>query len=89
MRGDYNDIMSLEANYSAQLSALQSAQDNLNDTQLMYNVGLITGDKVKAAEAAVADIQSSITGVVFNHEVLKANFLWITGDLMVDTTITS
>ena len=33
MRGDYNDIMSLEANYSALQSALQSAQDNLKDTQ--------------------------------------------------------
>ena len=55
----------------------------------MFDVGLTTQDKVKAAEAAVADLQSNITGVVFNHEVLKANFLWMTGDLTVPSTSTS
>jgi outer membrane protein TolC len=86
VRGGYNDIMSLEANYSALQSALQSAQNNLKDTSLMFEVGLTTQDKVKAAEAAVADLQSEITGVVFNHEVLVANFQWMTGDLVVDAT---
>jgi outer membrane protein len=89
LRGDYNDIMSLEANYSALQSALQSAQSSLKDTTLMFDVGLTTKDKVTAAEAAVADLQSEITGVVFNHEVLVANFQWMTGDLVVDTTSAS
>jgi outer membrane protein TolC len=89
VRGDYNDIMSLEANYSALQSALQTAQNSLKDTNLMFGVGLTTQDKVKAAEAAVADLQSEITGVVFSHEVLKANFQWMTGDLVVGSTSTS
>ncbi len=89
VRGDYNDIMSLEANYSALQSALQSAQNNLTNTRLMFDVGLVTQDQVKAAEAAVADLQSEITGVVFNHEVLVANFQWLTGELVVNSTSTS
>jgi outer membrane protein TolC len=80
VRGMYSDIMSLEAKYTALQSALQVAQDNLRDVQVDYSLGLTTQDKVTAAEAACADLQSEITGVVFDHEVLKANFHWLTGE---------
>jgi outer membrane protein TolC len=80
VRGMYSDIMSLEAKYSALQSALQVARDNLRDVQVEYNLGLTTQDKVAVAEAACADLQSDITGVIFDHEVLKANFHWLTGE---------
>jgi outer membrane protein TolC len=83
VRGMNNDIMSLEANYTALQSGLQTAQDNLHDIQVAYTLGLTTQDKVTAAEAACADIQSDITGVIFDHEVLKANFHWLTGEPVV------
>jgi outer membrane protein TolC len=80
VRGMYNDIMSLEAKYAALQSGLQVAQDNLRDVQVEYSLGLTTQDKVTAAAAACADLQSDITGVIFDHEVLKANFHWLTGE---------
>jgi outer membrane protein len=80
VRGMYSDIMSLEAKYSALQAGLQTAQDNLRDVQVQYGLGLTTQDKVAAAEAACADLQGDITGVVFDHEVLKANFHWLTGE---------
>jgi outer membrane protein TolC len=84
VRGMYSDIMSLEAKYTALQSALQTARDNLRDVQVQYGLGLTTQDKVAAAEAACADLQGDITGVVFDHEVLKANFHWLTGEPVVE-----
>jgi hypothetical protein len=80
VRGMYKDIMSLEAQYSGLQGALQTARDNLQDVQVEYRLGLATPEQVTAADTACADLQSEITGVVFDHEVLAANFHWLTGE---------
>ncbi len=84
VRNLYQDIKSLEDEYASLQSALQSAQDNLKNVQAQYDVGLTTMDKVKAAEAAVADIQGNITALVYNHGVMVANFHWLAGEPVFD-----
>jgi outer membrane protein TolC len=84
VRNLYQDIKSLEAQYSGLQAALRAARKNLQTVQLHYSVGLTTQAKVKAAEAAVAELQGNIAALIYNHEVMKANFHWLTGEPVVN-----
>lgn len=60
VRSTYHDIRALEEQEAALEAAVKTAQDALRVIEAQYKVGLVGRDKVREAEAALAEAQANL-----------------------------
>jgi len=79
VRSTYHDLRALEEQEAALEAAVRTAQDALRVVKAQYKVGLVARDKVREAEAALAEVQANLYGVRCQHAALLATWRYLTG----------
>ncbi|MEW6772062.1 MAG: TolC family protein [Bacillota bacterium] len=86
MRSTYHDLRALEEQEAALEAAVQTAQDALRVVEAQYKVGLVGRDKVRAAEAALAEAQANLYSLKGQHAALLAAWRYRTGHPVIGLT---
>ena len=79
VRTTYHDIRALEEQEAALEAAVRTARDGLRVVQAQYKVGLVAKDKVREAEAALAEVQANLKSMKCQHASLLAAWRYLTG----------
>lgn len=79
VRTTYHDIRALEQQEAALAASVKTASDALRIVQAQHKVGLVARDKVREAEAALADVQASLESMKCQHASLLATWRYLTG----------
>ncbi|RPF42659.1 outer membrane efflux protein [Thermodesulfitimonas autotrophica] len=58
---------------------MRTAQDALRVVEAQYKVGLVARDKVREAEAALAEAQASLYGTRCQYAAVLATWRYLTG----------
>ncbi len=74
IRSCYNEIMTLESNYSNNLSQLEILKTKYETTKKKYELNMATELEVKQAQYEVANMQSTIIGQIYEHMLLAEQF---------------
>lgn len=74
IRTSYETIMTLEQKYQAVLQQVEAAQDNLQITELKYELGMVTKGELLSARVSLNNAKNALQSLVFNHELAKIAF---------------
>lgn len=84
VRSTYHDIRALEEQEAALAAAVQTLKDGLRVVQAQYKVGLVARDKVREAEANLAEAQADLSSLKCQHAALLATWRYLTGRPVVE-----
>lgn len=79
VRTTYHDIRALEQQEAALAASVATVSDALRIVQVQHKVGLVARDKVREAEAALADAEASLKSMKCQHASLLATWRYLTG----------
>jgi outer membrane protein len=74
VRSLYYAIQQLEENYASAQNALKLAEEDLRVIKVKYDAGMATEQEVLASEAALADAENTLLGLVCQHDVMVRGF---------------
>jgi outer membrane protein TolC len=79
VRSTYHDLRALEEQEAALEAAVKTAQDALRVVEAQYRVGLVARDKVREAEAALAEARANLYAVRCQRAAALATWRYLTG----------
>lgn len=70
----YNEILTAETSYKANLAELEKMKNELEVNKVKYELGKITELEIKKAEYEIEQMESSIQSQIYKHEILVMKF---------------